>query len=153
MSTTTLFNPYPIRCPTQAVHYLCQSWWTCHSSGRHTWRNRSDSLLATGHPLSVLPPTIREELDVVVTPVRGWKGKIPLWFGIPCRVGRVTTWLPILEPPGLQREFSLLVLLPQDDLEDAPPFIHLGTQFLLEYRGQLSCDCSSPTNLGLLVIP
>jgi hypothetical protein len=52
-----------------------------------------------------------------------------------------------------QRAFPLLVLLPKRDLEDAPPFIHLGTQFLLEYKAALHLDCSATDQPGKLIIP
>jgi hypothetical protein len=100
-----------------------------------------------------MPRTIRELLDIVITPVPGWRGQVPTWYGIPCRIGRVTLWLPIEENPGAYHQFSLLVLLPRDELEDAPPFVHLGTQFLLEYQAQVVLDSSSLSNTGRLVIP
>ena len=153
MSTATLLNPLPVQFPSPTVRYLCRSWWTCHSTARHTWRTRCDALLATGHTLSVVPPTIRQNLDLVVMPVPGWRGQIPTWFGIPCRIGRATIWLPVQAGPIPYREFSLLVLLPTQDLEDAPPFIHVGTQFLLEYKAKVQLDCSSIEGLGRLVIP
>jgi hypothetical protein len=153
MSTTTLLIPYPVRLRSPAVRYLCRSWWTCYSSAPHTWRDRCDSLLATGHPLSVIPPTTREALDIVVAPVSGWRGSVPAWFGIPCRIGRARIWLPIEENAGELREFEILVLLPKRELDEAPPFIHLGTQFLLEYHSQVVLDGSSPTTPGRLVIP
>jgi hypothetical protein len=43
-------------------------------------------------------------------------------------------------------------LLPQQDLRDAPPFIHLGAQFILEHQVQMALDGSSPVS-GRLVIP
>jgi hypothetical protein len=72
--------------------------------------------------------------------------------GIPCRIGRVTLWLPVQDYPHPYREFSLLVLLPRADLKDAPPFIYLGTQFLLEYQARLMIDASA-LNPGRLMIP
>jgi hypothetical protein len=153
MATTTVLNPHPVAYPSVAVRYLCRSWWSCYSTPRHTWRVRCDSLLATEQALSVVSPTTRASLDLVVTPVPGWRGQVPPWFGIPCRIGRVTLWLPVEDGPDLYRDLSLLVLLPREDLEDAPPFIYLGTQFLLEHRAQVFLDCSSATNQGRLIIP
>jgi hypothetical protein len=57
------------------------------------------------------------------------------------------------EYPGQYRELSLLVLLPTLDLEDSSPFIHPGTQFLVEHRAQLFLDCSSPGSQGRMVNP
>jgi hypothetical protein len=50
-------------------------------------------------------------------------------------------------------EFSLLALFPRRDLEDAPPFVQLGTQFLLEHEAFVHLDCSSVTGGGRLVLP
>jgi len=155
MTTTHLFA-YPLPFPAKPLRYLCRSWWTCQSTARHTWRQRSDCLLATGHALSVVLRSIRELLDLQIRPAPEWKGIVPSWFGISCGIGRVTLWLPIAEDSGLHRDFSLLVLLPKEDLPDAPPFIHLGTQFLMEYCAQVFLDCSSgnpAASSGQLLIP
>jgi hypothetical protein len=92
-------------------------------------------------------------LDVAIAPVRGWKGRIPTWHGIPCRIGRVKLWLAIEEGSGSYRKFSVLALLPQDEPPDSSTLIHLGTQFLLEYQAQVHLDCSSIQGRGRLVIP
>jgi hypothetical protein len=153
--TTTVLRPSRLPAPSPIVHYFCESWWTCHTApgSKHHYRERLDSILSTSQGLSVIPPTVFERLDLVVLPERGWKGQVPTWFGIPCRIGRVTMWLAVQEAAGPYREFSLLALFPRHDLEDAPPFIYLGTQFLLEYRAELRLDCSSPTAEGRLLIP
>jgi hypothetical protein len=141
--------------PTPAAHFYCETWLTCHSTAgtRYTFRVRADSLLATEHPLSVIPLPIQHQLDVAVKPARGWKGHVPSWFGISCRIGRVSWWLPTQEGPGSYREFSLLAMRPQTELEDAAPFLYLGTQFLLEYQAQIHIDGSSLAAGGRLVIP
>jgi hypothetical protein len=131
------------------VRFLVVSWWTCVSTGTHTWRNRSDSLIAPGQPLSVIPPTARNILNLDVYPVPGWRGRIPSWYGIPCRIGRVILWLANEENPGQPRPFSLLALLPQQEPPDAPPFIQIGAQFLVEYRGQLLLDGEDPSRSRL----
>jgi hypothetical protein len=120
---------------------LCVAWWTCYSSGEHTWRDRSDCLVSTQEPISVVLPQIRHDLDLMVHPEPAWTGPVPDWGGVPCRIGRVETWLPIQQGPPV-RPFSLLVLLPTRTVPFAAPFIHLGNQFLLEYGVQLSLDCS-----------
>lgn len=149
MATTTLLLPYPVSLPSPSVRYLCQSLWSCYSTSYHTWRRRGDLLLATGQAYSVVPPTARHDMSLDVMPEPGWRGQIPTWFGTPCRIGRVTLWLPIQAGQTPYREFSLLVLLPRDDPEDAPPFIHLGAQFLVEYQAHVFLD-GAP---GRLVIP
>jgi hypothetical protein len=129
------------------AHYVCESWWTCHTApgSKHYYRERLDSLPATGQALSVIPPAVLERLDLAIVSEPGWKGNVPTWFGILCRIGGVRLWLPILEEPGVYHEFGLLALFPQHDLEDAPPFVQLGTQFLLQHAGALYLDCSSPS--------
>jgi hypothetical protein len=153
MSTTTLLTPYAVLLPAPTVRFLCEAWWTCYSGARHTWRNRCDALLATGERLSVILPTTRRLLDIVVTPEAGWSGEVPSWYGVPCRLGRVALWLPVRENPGEYRPLSLLALLPKKDLEDAAPFVYLGAQFLVEHHVQVNLDCSSTTAFGQLVIP
>jgi hypothetical protein len=138
-----------------SCRWLCESWWTCRSSGEHTWRNRSDCLVSPGEPFSVVPPQIRHDLDLVVLPEPAWPGSVPDWWGVPCRIGRVELWLPIQGGPPL-RSFSLLVLLPARTVPFAPPYIILGSQFLVEYGVELTLNCSSRNPRvcpGQLVIP
>jgi hypothetical protein len=75
------------------------------------------------------------------------------WLGIPCHVGRVTMWLPSQETPGQMRPFSLVTLFPQQDVPDAPPFIQLRTQFLLEYNVQVVLNETGTGGGNRLVIP
>src|SRR5438067_5763710 len=105
MSTTTVLIPYPGRYPSPTVRYLCTAWWTCYSTPRHTWRNRCDLLLATDQAISVIPAAVLQMLDLVIKPAPGWRGQVPSWFGIPCRIGRVALWLPIQEHSGTYRKF------------------------------------------------
>ena len=140
---TARFWPYPIRHPFPSLHFLCEAWWTCYSSGRHTWRRRSDAMLAVGQPISVIPRTAREQLDLVTASEPRWPDPVPDLLGVSCRIGRVSVWLPIEDQGGLLHRFSLLALLPRQDLPDAPPFILLGMQFLLERQALLEADCSA----------
>jgi hypothetical protein len=143
MARTVLLARSPLPYPEPSTRFLLEAWWTCHSSTRHTWRNRCDCLLATGQPLSVVPPAIRDGLDLVIYPARGWKGAVPTWFGIPCRIGRAEVWLAVQEDQGLRQPFSILVLLPQQDLEDAAPFVYLGAQFLVEHKVRVLLEGSA----------
>ncbi len=110
-------------------------------------------MLAPGLLLTVMPPTVTERFDLKILPERGWKGQVPTWFGIACRRGRATIWLPILEGPAPLRALSLLALFPGEEVDDTPPFVQLGTQFLLEHRAELSIDYSSSAGEGRLLIP
>lgn len=150
--STTLLSLYPVSYPAATARFLTEALWTCYSSPPHTWRQRSDAILATGQPLSVIPHSAWNGLDPEITPAPGWKGFAPTWLGVPCHVGRVTLWLPIQESLGQYRSFSLLTLLPQQDVLDAPPFIQLGAQFLLEYHVQVILN-ESATGSNRLVIP
>jgi hypothetical protein len=155
MPKTIALRPSLLPLPLPTSHYVCESWWTCHSApaSKHQYRERLDSILATSQGLSIIQPAVLERLDLVTTPERGWKGQVPTWYGIPGRVARVTIWLAIRDEPGTYQEFSLLALFPRRDLEDAPPFVHLGTQFLLEHTAAIHLDCSSPAGEGRLVMP
>jgi hypothetical protein len=155
VATTTLLKPSLVPAPAPVAHYVCEAWWACHTApgSRHQYRERLDALVATGQGLSVVPRAVLERLDLVVEPERGWQGHVPTWFGVRCRIGRVRTWLAVDEGSGSYREFSLLALFPRRDLEGTPPFVHLGTRFLLDCRAELSLDCSSPAGEGRLVIP
>lgn len=153
--TVTHLYPYPLSYSLPANRYVCEAWWTCRSTAHHRWRNRSDCLLATGHPLSVVQPQIRHDLDLEVWQEPRWTGAIPDWDGIPCRLGRVEMWLPVQGNQPL-RPFLLLVLLPRRTAWHALPYVYLGAQFLLEFRAQLTLDCSSGTPhalTGRLLIP
>jgi hypothetical protein len=143
---------YPLSYPAATARFLAESWWTCYSSPPHTWRQRSDAILATEQPISVMPRTARNGLDPVITPAPAWKGFAPAWLGVPCRVGRVTLSLPIYGAPGQFHSLSLLTLFPQQDVPDAPPYIQLGAQFLLEYHIEVVLN-ESATGDNRLVIP
>jgi len=149
---TVLLNPYPIPYPAPTARFFSESWWTCYSSPPYTWRQRSDVILATGEPFSVILPSIRDRLDLEIKPAPGWQGFAPTWLGVSCHVGQVTLWLPIQETPGQFHSFSLLALLPQQDVPDAPPFIQLGVQFLLEHHVQVVLN-ETATGANRLVIP
>jgi hypothetical protein len=151
LATTTPLIAYPLHFPTPTCRFLAEAWWTCYSTGSHTWRNRSDCLLATGEPITIIPQDLRDSLDLEITPVPGWTGRTPTWMGIPCRIGRVTLWLPVLENPGQYRSFSVLVLLPQQEVVDTPPYIRIGIQFLMEYQIQVVLEGDSSGSSRLLI--
>lgn len=152
--TTTLLSPSSLAFyPTPTARFCAEAWWTCYSSPPHTWRKRLDVILTTGEPFSVIVPTARDFLDLEITPAPAWKGLAPTWLGIPCQVGRVSLWLPTQETPGQMRPFSLLTLFPQQDVPDAPPFIQLGVQFLLEYKAQVVLNETGTGGGNRLVIP
>lgn len=150
--STILLTPYPLPYPTPTVQFLAQAWWTCYSSPPYTWRQRSDVILATEEPLSVILPYIRNRLNLEITPAQGWRRLALTWLGIPCHVGRVTMWLTSQETPGRPLPFSLLTLLPQQDVPDVP-FIQLGVRFLLEHKVQVVLNETGTGGGNRLVIP
>jgi hypothetical protein len=136
---------------------LGEAWWTCPSSkpGK-TWRCRNDILVMIGQHFSVISPYVRRRIQMIETPDPTWQGPTPSWFGIACTVARVEMWLPNQSNLGLLEPFPLLVLLPQRDLPDAPPFVMLGAQFLMEYRVRVELDCAlipGAPRCGQLMIP
>lgn len=114
MAAIPLF-PYPVSSPHPSTRFLCEAWWSCYSDPPHTWRLRSDVLVATGEPFSVVPPSIREPLNLEIKPPGFVPADEPSWRGIPCRFGRVSIWLPSADAPGKLEQFSLLTLLPEKD--------------------------------------
>jgi hypothetical protein len=148
-----LLTIYPVTAPVASVRLLAQAWWTCHSSPGHTWRVRSDVMLATGEPYCVIPYSTRQHLDPVIKPVPGSKGIAPPWRGAPCSFGRLTIWLPIEDSMVAYRNFSVLALFPSEDVADIPPYIFLGTQFLFEHRAETFLGWSAGIPIGRLVIP
>jgi hypothetical protein len=62
-------------------------------------------------------------------------------------------WLPSQETPGQMRSFSVLTLFPKQDVPNAPPFIQLGVQFLLEYNVQVILNETGTGGGNRLVIP
>jgi hypothetical protein len=150
--TITSLYPYPLSLPSPTCRFLCEAWWTCHSTRRgHTWRQRSDCILATEQLLSVIALPIYSGLDVKVTPIPGWSGGIPNWHGVPCRIGRVEMWLPVQNNLSL-RPFSMLALLPKRNVPHALPYVCLGVQFFQEYKARVALDCSNAPG-GQLTIP
>src|SRR5260370_41468371 len=87
MATTTIFKPSLLPLPAAAVHYVCQSWWTCHTGigGKHYYRERLDSLLSLGEGLSVIPPAVLERLDLFIETAKGLERPGSTSTRSPCR--------------------------------------------------------------------
>ena len=151
--SVTPLRSHPLSYALPTCRFLCGSWWPAWTDTRqqHTCRARSDSVLATEEPLSVLIPSLRGPLDPVLLPEPNWQGLVPDWQGIPCTVGRVELWLPDGDPFVL-RPFSLLVLLPERDPPQWLPYALLGVQFLTEYQASVSLQCDTSGSQGQLVI-
>ncbi len=152
--THTPLSAYPLAYPLPTTRFLCETWWTGWTTPqrRHSWRARSDSLLATEEPLSVILPLIRDSIDLVWTPEPRWTAAVPNWRGISCQIGRAQLWLPV-EETLLLRPFALLALLPERDPPEWHPYVLLGAQFLQEYRVTVALDCSQSPGQHRLSIP
>ncbi|MGL4555068.1 MAG: hypothetical protein ACRC33_28215 [Gemmataceae bacterium] len=139
---------YPVHgLPTPAHRYLLRAWWACDNGAGGSYRRASDLVISTGDTLSVIPPQIRFDMDLLVTAEAGWAGTRLGWRGILCRVGRAR--LTLHDDSGHPRDFSPLVLLPNRMPPDLPPFIHLGAQFLDEFAARLEITPAA----GRLLVP
>lgn len=63
---------------------------------------------------------------------------------------KVRIGLPVIESPT-PRPFTLLALLPLRHVEDTPPFLRLGTEFLMTHRASVRLT-TNPAR-GEMVIP
>ncbi len=106
------------------------------------------AILSTGEGFSVAFRSNRRQLHIFADQV---SHDYPLsWLGIPCELVRLRIGLPVLGS-ATPRPFRLLALLPTRDVEDMPPCIRLGTEFLQATRASVQLS-SSPCE-GRLVIP
>ncbi len=75
MPTTTIFKASLFPLPTPAVHYICETWWTCSSGSgnRYEYRERFDSLLSTAELLSRHLFLAREKVNRPGDHAFGWQ--------------------------------------------------------------------------------
>jgi hypothetical protein len=96
----------------------------------------------------VLPYRDPEGSTIVYDPVA--VSALPSWCGIPCRFVRLRIGLPIVGSSST-RPFRLLALLPLEEVNEVPPMLRLGAEFLLANRASVSL--STIPCQGQLVIP
>jgi hypothetical protein len=100
-----------------------------------------ECLLESGLGISILPRAVRRRLGVQVQTLPGWQGKsIPTWHGIPCRIGRIT-----LSISGFW--FNPLVRVPVLKKRWMPPYLLIGTEFLISKKAIVRLNCTSAVNL------
>jgi hypothetical protein len=110
---------------------------------------RFGALLSTGDPYSVVfPLTQPQSLGIVCEDV---EHTVPLsWCGVPCRLVRIRIGLPVVDSPS-PRPFTLLALLPTEEVEDVPPILRLGAEFLTAHKASVRLFSAPCT--GDLIIP
>jgi len=152
-ASTTLLRPrHPPRETRlgDGISYYCESRLLCFNTDTAAYTSRPfGTILSTADPVSVVfRPTRRTPAQVVCERI---PHDAPLsWFGAPCVLVRVRIGLPVVGNPT-PRPFSLLALLPLRRVRDTPPFLRLGTGFLVAHRATVRLT-SSPAR-GELVIP
>lgn len=144
------WEPHPEAQPAPTGCYFCR----VRVFGFHVARNVYTGLvcraiLSPGDPYSVLLPVhARHNIQV---PSEVIPHSVPLsWHGVPCQLVRVRIGLPVVGDPGL-RPFRLLALLPTSPVEDTPPLLRLGTEFLHANRATVRLF-THPT-YGEIIIP
>ena len=137
-------RPFPTAC------YMCGIRLFCYNSQRMAYTSPTcRALLSPGDPFSVVFPYRAPEGSVILyDPVA--VSAPPTWFGIPCRFVRLRIGLPIAGSSS-PRPFRLLALLPLAEIEDVPPMLRLGAEFLHANRGSVSLS-TTPCE-GQLAIP
>jgi hypothetical protein len=131
--TVTFLQPwYPPAeaCPFTTAGYSCEAWLFCFNLRRHVYTSRRFRvLLSTGEPCSIVLPFLRGNGTFIVCEEETAYQETHVWWGVPCRFVRVRMRLPVVGNSS-PRLFVLRALLPLREVEDAPPFIRLGGNFL-----------------------
>lgn len=149
-STTTLLRPWQPHveaCPCPTALYSCTARLLAHGPSGFT-SLLFEALLSPGDPVSVVLPFFSQGETRIVceeTPYQELS-----WFGVPARLIRVRLGLPVVgrsEP----RPFTLLALLPLREVEDVPPLLRLGAEFLYSQRAEV--HLSADPCEGRLIIP
>src|SRR5262249_19905730 len=118
-----------------------------------------ECLLDTGTTITVMPRLVRNNLNLQVTKLSGWRRQpVPSWRGWECRICRVTMVLGGVELP-------LLTRIPKKEqawqyAEWAPgspiPVVSVGTEFLLHFRIRVELsgeDMRPEAPCGKLLLP
>lgn len=144
------WQPHEEARPAPTGCYACMARLLCYDGDRNAFTSRDcRALLSPGDPFSVvfpvnLPPNLFAVYDMV-------NFSAPLsWCGVACRLVRVRIGLQVVGSP-VPRSFQLLALLPLGEVEDVPPFIRLGAEFL--HTNRAGVQLSSAPCMGQLVIP
>lgn len=152
--TVTLLQPWeppPEARPFPTAGYRCGAWLFCFDSRTRAYTARQfTALLSTGEPYSVVLPFIQEDDVSIICEEETACQDTHVWWGVPCRFVRVRMRLPV-EGATIPRLFVLRALLPLREVEDVPPFIRLGGNFLHDNRARVELE-SDPWQ-GKLIVP
>ncbi len=151
-SVTTLsrWQPHHEARPAVTSCYVCMAKLLCYDVPRNAFTSRDcPALFSPGDPYSVVFPLNASRDLVGVYDSVSFSASLS-WCGAPCRLVRLRFGLPILGSLAA-RPFQLLALLPHRNVEDVPPFIRLGAEFL--HANRASVHLSSSPCEGRLVIP
>jgi hypothetical protein len=152
--TITLLQPwYPPAeaCPFPTAGYCCDAWLFCYNLPKQVYTSRRFRvLLSTGEPYSIVLPFVRGNGTFIVCEEETACQETLVWWGVPCRFVRVRMRLPVVGT-AIPRLFTLRALLPLSEVEDVPPLIRLGANFLHDTSARVELD-SNPWQ-GRLLIP
>jgi hypothetical protein len=121
----------------------------CYDLVRNTYTTENcRALFSPGEPFSVVLPMEHRDLRPTAEPA-DWPHALA-WYGVPCELIWIRIGLPVLGSAA-PRPFKVLALLPTRDVDDAPPLLRLGAEFL--QANQASVHLTSSPCEGRLVIP
>jgi hypothetical protein len=152
--TVTLLRPWQPHSevfPFETACYQCDSQLLCFDDEKKAITSRTfRALFSPGDPVSiVLPSCNREGLRIIYEAIPTLS-LIPWWYGVPCSLVRVRLGLFVVGS-AVPRPFTLRALLPQRELDDVPPFLRLGAEFL--HANNVNVQLSSRSCEGRLLIP
>jgi len=151
-STTLLepWEPHPEARPFPTTGYRCPIRVFCRDTRRGAYTSRTfQALFSPGDPYSVvLPFRNKQGIRIITDPVV--VSATPSWYGVPCQFVRLRIGLSVVASDS-PRPFHLLALLPLREVEDVPPMIRLGAEFL--HANGASVHLSTNPAQGQLVIP
>jgi hypothetical protein len=137
-------------CLTPTACFQCTVQVLCFDTRTRAFTSRSvRTLFSPSDPYSVVFPLRR------VGPLRAFAelaplAVVPTWFGSPCTPIYVRIGLPVVGQ-SIPRPFRLLALLPLQDVDDAPPLLRLGAEFLQATGANVELT-ANPCE-GRLIIP
>ncbi len=143
------WHPPEDACPAATGCYLCTTRLLCYNAIQGTITSVAvHALLSPADPFSVVFPLNAPEFRPIIERI---DYPYPLaWCGVRCGLARLRIGLPVVGS-GPPRPFRLLALLPLRPIEDVPPFIRLGAEFL--HANRASVQLSTAPCGGRIVIP
>jgi hypothetical protein len=152
--TVTLLEPWypPAEArPFPTAGYRCSAWLFCFNPRKQVYTShRFRALLSTGEPYSIVLPFLSGNGTFIVCEEETACQETHVWWGVPCRFVRVRMRLPVVGA-SIPRRFTLRALLPLEEVNDVPPFIRLGGNFLYDTAARVELE--SDPRQGRLIIP